>query len=302
MNYQASSQDEVALVVAAKILGFFFHRRTTSSIIIRESHVEGLGCTQDVEYKILNVLEFNSSRKRQSLICVHPSGQLVLYCKGADTAIYERLENRKSPIALSTWRHLEKFASEGLRTLCVGYRFLDLDTYNSWNEKFRQARSALTDREEKLNQNIRYNTALGGFSHVQSWVMVRLFGSDIKKMDNYRLQFHTGKRTKTSNGILGSLWWGPRGNILKVATLLKGCNICKAQQLARVQRPTKAQIAKKRQQSAKEATSCHFSYRIITPATSQNSTSSSFRKEVETNNFMTASTITIRKTVKGPKN
>ncbi|KAH9288213.1 hypothetical protein KI387_032330, partial [Taxus chinensis] len=152
INYQAASPDEVALVIAAKKLGFFFHRRTTSSVIVCESHVEELGWIQDVEYKILNVLEFSSSRKRQSVICVHPSGQLVLYCKGADTAIYQRLENSKSPTALATWSHLEKFASDGLRTLCVAYRFLDIDMYESWNEMFRHAKSSLTDREQRIHQ------------------------------------------------------------------------------------------------------------------------------------------------------
>lgn len=152
IKYIASSPDEVALVVAAKRLGFFFHRRTISSIFVCESHVEEPGCIQDVEYKILNVLEFSSSRKRQSIICIHPSGQLVLYSKGADVAIYQRLENSRSTTALETWGYLEKFASAGHRTLCVAYRFLDVDMYNSWNEKFVQAKSALTEREEKINQ------------------------------------------------------------------------------------------------------------------------------------------------------
>lgn len=152
IKYLASSPDEVALIVAAKRLGFFFHRRTISSVFVHESHVEGLGCIRDVEYKILNVLEFSSSRKRQSIICVHPSGQLVLYSKGADVAIYQRLENKKSTTALDTWSYLEKFASAGHRTLCVAYRFLDVDMYNSWNEKFMQAKSALAEREEKINQ------------------------------------------------------------------------------------------------------------------------------------------------------
>ncbi|XP_057819664.1 phospholipid-transporting ATPase 3 isoform X2 [Cryptomeria japonica] len=152
INYQVSSPDEAALVVAAKNLGFFFHRRTTTSVIVRESHVQGLGSIQDVEYKILNVLEFSSSRKRQSVICAHPSGQLILYCKGADTAIYQRLEDNKSPIAVATWNHLRKFASEGLRTLCVAYRFLDFSMYQSWNAMFQEARSSLTDREQRIHQ------------------------------------------------------------------------------------------------------------------------------------------------------
>lgn len=36
------------------------------------------------EYKILNLLEFNSTRKRMSVVVRDESGQILLMCKGAD--------------------------------------------------------------------------------------------------------------------------------------------------------------------------------------------------------------------------
>ena len=72
--------------------------------------------------------------------------------QGADSAIYQRLEDDKSPVAVATWNHLGKFASEGLRTLCVAYRFLDFNMYQSWNKMFQEARSSLTDREQRIHQ------------------------------------------------------------------------------------------------------------------------------------------------------
>lgn len=36
------------------------------------------------EYKILNLLEFTSKRKRMSVIVRDEDGQLLLFCKGAD--------------------------------------------------------------------------------------------------------------------------------------------------------------------------------------------------------------------------
>ena len=50
-------------------------------MLVRESHVEKLGRVVDVEYEILNILEFNSVRKRQSVVCKHPDGRIVLYSK-----------------------------------------------------------------------------------------------------------------------------------------------------------------------------------------------------------------------------
>ncbi|GAQ83484.1 phospholipid-transporting ATPase 3 [Klebsormidium nitens] len=150
--YQAASPDEAALVVAAKNFGFFFYRRTPATIRVQESHVEKLGRIQDLEYEVLNVLEFNSTRKRQSVICRHPSGRLVLYCKGADTVIYERLAANGNKYADITRRHLESYGADGLRTLCLAYADLDPNFYEEWNEKFIAAKSSLRDREKKLDE------------------------------------------------------------------------------------------------------------------------------------------------------
>ncbi|KAG6758976.1 hypothetical protein POTOM_035439 [Populus tomentosa] len=123
-------------------------------IHVRESHVEKMGKIQDVAYEILNVLEFNSTRKRQSVVCRYPNGRLVLYCKGADTVIYERLAGGNDDLKKVTRAHLEQFGSAGLRTLCLAYRDLSPETYESWNEKFIQAKSSLRDREKKLDEFI----------------------------------------------------------------------------------------------------------------------------------------------------
>ncbi|XP_027361174.1 phospholipid-transporting ATPase 3-like [Abrus precatorius] len=152
IKYQAASPDEAALVIAAKNFGFFFYRRTPTMIYIRESHVEKMGKIQDVSYEILNVLEFNSTRKRQSVVCRYPNGRLVLYCKGADTVIYERLAGGYNDIKKVSREHLEQFGSAGLRTLCLAYKELNADVYESWNQKFIQAKSSLHDREKKLDE------------------------------------------------------------------------------------------------------------------------------------------------------
>ncbi|KAJ8760979.1 hypothetical protein K2173_022017 [Erythroxylum novogranatense] len=152
ITYQAASPDEAALVTAAKNFGFFFYRRTPTMIYVRESHVEQMGNIQDKAYEILNVLEFNSTRKRQSVVCRYSNGRLVLYSKGADTVIYERLADGNDSIKKVTREHLEQFGSAGLRTLCLAYKDLSPEVYETWNEKFIQAKSSLRDREKKLDE------------------------------------------------------------------------------------------------------------------------------------------------------
>lgn len=61
---------------------------------------------QSREYEILNICEFNSTRKRMSSIVRTPEGKIKIYCKGADTVILERLAEN-NPYTEATLSHLE---------------------------------------------------------------------------------------------------------------------------------------------------------------------------------------------------
>ncbi len=65
-------------MVGAKVMGFFFFKRTNTAITVRESTRAG---TRDVQYEVLNVLEFNSTRKRMSVVVRDDSGKIVIFCK-----------------------------------------------------------------------------------------------------------------------------------------------------------------------------------------------------------------------------
>ena len=78
IKYEAESPDEAALVAAGKVFGFFFYKRTNTTVFVRET--EG-SQQRETEYEILNILEFDSTRKRMSIICRTPEGKLKLYCK-----------------------------------------------------------------------------------------------------------------------------------------------------------------------------------------------------------------------------
>ena len=87
--YRAASPDEGALVKAAAELGYRLVGRGPRSLALRVAR----GAEEaEVEYELLNVLEFTSARKRMSVIVRDPAtGEILLLCKGADTVIYERL-------------------------------------------------------------------------------------------------------------------------------------------------------------------------------------------------------------------
>ncbi|CAF1402273.1 unnamed protein product [Rotaria magnacalcarata] len=138
--YQASSPDEYALVSAVKEMGVVFFRRTPDSVII---NFRG----EDEAYEILNVLEFSSDRKRMSVIVRTAKNEIKLFCKGADSVIMERLV-AKDPNVPLTMEHLESFAKDGLRTLCLACRILTDEEYNEWSIEYRQASIAINNRHE----------------------------------------------------------------------------------------------------------------------------------------------------------
>uniref|UniRef100_A0A3B4VBU8 Phospholipid-transporting ATPase n=1 Tax=Seriola dumerili TaxID=41447 RepID=A0A3B4VBU8_SERDU len=143
--YQAQSPDEGALVTAARNFGFVFRSRTPDSVSIVE-----MG--QQRSYELLAILDFNNVRKRMSVIVRTPEGKLSLYCKGADTIIYERLHQSCSKLMDVTTEHLNEFAGEGLRTLALAYKDLDEEYFNQWQQRHHEASTALDDRESKLDQ------------------------------------------------------------------------------------------------------------------------------------------------------
>jgi phospholipid-translocating ATPase len=47
------------------------------------------------KFKFLYSLEFNSTRKRHSVVVEDEKGKIMVLCKGADTIIYERICNKE---------------------------------------------------------------------------------------------------------------------------------------------------------------------------------------------------------------
>lgn len=108
--YKAQSPDEAALVLAAKDVGFTFLSRIKDMITV---NIFG----ESRNYELLKIMEFNSFRKRMSVIVRRPEGELLLICKGADSVILQRLRSDTDPdLEESTMKHLEEFANDGIFT------------------------------------------------------------------------------------------------------------------------------------------------------------------------------------------
>lgn len=144
MIFKAQSPDEEALVATARDMGFTVLGHSGDGINL---NVMG----EERHYPILNTIEFNSTRKRMSSIVRMPDGRIILICKGADSVIYARLKRgEQQQLRRETAEHLEMFAREGLRTLCIARKELTEEQYRNWKKEHDVAASALEDREEKL--------------------------------------------------------------------------------------------------------------------------------------------------------
>uniref|UniRef100_A0A2P2MIK7 Phospholipid-transporting ATPase n=1 Tax=Rhizophora mucronata TaxID=61149 RepID=A0A2P2MIK7_RHIMU len=152
ISYEAESPDEAAFVIAAREIGFEFYKRTQTSISVNELDMMS-GKKVERLYQLLNVLEFNSARKRMSVIVRNEEGQLLLLCKGADSVMFDRLAKNGREFELETRDHVNEYADAGLRTLILAYRELNEEEYKVFNKEFNDAKNSVSaDREMLIDE------------------------------------------------------------------------------------------------------------------------------------------------------
>jgi phospholipid-translocating ATPase len=154
LEYKAQSPDEAALVQAAADVGFEFRGRDRDVLLLRTPFA-----SEPLRFRLLNILEFTSSRKRMSVIVRQlgeddkpGSNPILLLCKGADNVIFERLAPGGEELKTATGDQLDSFAREGLRTLTLAYRVIPEDEYNAWVERYRNALLSVDDRDSEVDR------------------------------------------------------------------------------------------------------------------------------------------------------
>jgi phospholipid-translocating ATPase len=152
VSYEAESPDEAAFVVAAREIGFEFCQRTQNTVSLNELDYLS-GTIKKRTYDLLNILEFNSTRKRMSVIVRDENGKLLLLSKGADSVMFERLLKEKTDYEEITKEHVNMYADAGLRTLVLAYREIDENEYAYFNKQFTAAKNSVSaDRDEKIEE------------------------------------------------------------------------------------------------------------------------------------------------------
>ncbi|XP_048732030.2 phospholipid-transporting ATPase ID-like isoform X2 [Ostrea edulis] len=162
LEYQAQSPDEGALVSAARNFGFVFKSRTPNTITIDVNGKEEV-------FDLLCILDFNNVRKRMSVI-VRKNGKIQLLCKGADNVIFERLDESCVDAQEIVTHHLNEFANDGLRTLCLASKDISESYWNTWKAKHHEASVSMNNRDENLAnvyEEIEQNLILVGATAIE---------------------------------------------------------------------------------------------------------------------------------------
>jgi phospholipid-translocating ATPase len=111
-----------------------------------------------------------------------------------DAAVYER-----------TFQHIDDFATEGLRTLLYGYRFLDEDEYDKWKKVFHDATTSLVNRQqliENAGEMIEQDFELAGATAIEDKLQKGVPETiDKLRRANIKMWMLTGDKRETAINI-----------------------------------------------------------------------------------------------------
>ncbi|XP_077232823.1 phospholipid-transporting ATPase 1-like [Tasmannia lanceolata] len=173
IDYQGESPDEQALVAAASAYGYTLVERTSGHIVV---DVNG----ERLRLELLGLHEFDSVRKRMSVVIRFPNNAVKVLVKGADSSMFSILakvtdnndhqEAASVNIRHATLSHLTEYSSLGLRTLVVAARDLTDEELEEWLCSYEEASTSLTERSTKLRHTaslIECNLSLLGATAIE---------------------------------------------------------------------------------------------------------------------------------------
>ncbi|WKX95808.1 hypothetical protein Q1695_012339 [Nippostrongylus brasiliensis] len=129
--YEAESPDELAIIEGAMLYGFKLEDKSVTHTTI------SFPDASKKKFSILQVLPFHSDRKRMSVVLNTTAG-ILMYCKGADSAIFPRLTSaeQNSSKCASLKERLNSYSSQGLRTLAFAMRLINKEEWKRFKESY----------------------------------------------------------------------------------------------------------------------------------------------------------------------
>ena len=149
-EYICVSPDSIELVKAAKSQGWKYEE---SGNPVKKSIKVGDFDPELKNFEKLQIIEFSSDRKRETIIVRTPEGKIILYCKGADSIIEQRLSTNTSKQILDQCKYfVDKFSAQGLRTLFIAMKVISNKEYSIFENELKEAMISLEDKDKKVNE------------------------------------------------------------------------------------------------------------------------------------------------------
>ncbi|CAH1421748.1 unnamed protein product [Lactuca virosa] len=199
IDYQGESPDEQALVYAAAAYGFMLIERTSGHIVI---DIQG----ERQRFNVLGMHEFDSDRKRMSVILGYPDTTVKVFVKGADSTMFKVINKTLNVDTLkSTETHLHSYSSIGLRTLVIATRGLTIPEFDQWQSTYEIASTALMGRAGLLRKvaiNLENNLSLLGASAIEDRLQKGVPEAiESLRMANMKVWVLTGDKQETAISI-----------------------------------------------------------------------------------------------------
>ena len=158
IKYTGPSPDDVVLVDSARRIGYRLSN-IKSEVMTLEVNSKITGETFEESYKRICIIEFNSDRKRMSVVFQNQkTKKYVIFMKGADNVVLGCLGKIEQDEAK---RNMDKyigkiktygtqFSSRGFRVLLMAFKFIGKKEFKKWKEQYDEAATEIDNREEKL--------------------------------------------------------------------------------------------------------------------------------------------------------
>ena len=149
-EYICISPDSIELVKAAKSQGWAYEESGNPNVKLIKV---GDFLPETKRFEKLQIIEFNSDRKRETIIVKTPEGKIIMYCKGADSIIEQRLSHKTNHRILKQSKYyVDKFSAQGLRTLFIAMKVMSDKEYNIFENELNEAMMSLEDKDTKVNK------------------------------------------------------------------------------------------------------------------------------------------------------
>lgn len=125
-----------------------------------------------------------------------------------DGLIDESLAADEAKVFRRCFKHVAEYATDGLRILLYGYRYISEEEYEAWNTTFKSATTSLVDRQERIEEaaeSLEKDFELAGASAIEDKLQVGVPETiDKLRRANIKVWMLTGDKRETAINIARS--------------------------------------------------------------------------------------------------